>query len=74
MISLVCFLIPSLYFFSFVSRTDRYVMSGHQNGAVSIWDTHEVTHDDNSSDSVSHLEPVFSFLAHNDCVNSIRLV
>ena len=49
-------------------------MSGHQNGAVSIWDIQNLPGDRDNDDSLLQLEPVFSFLAHNDCVNSIRLV
>ena len=59
-------------------------MSGHQTGAVSVWDVAEAAQEDSggvggsghaSSDLSSNAHQVaasVSFLAHQDCVNSIR--
>ena len=77
-IVLYCILLYTLH------RTGSYLVSGHQTGAVSVWDVKEAAQEDSggvggsghaSSDLSSNAHQVaasVSFLAHQDCVNSIR--
>lgn len=67
-------------------RTGSYLVSGHQTGAVSVWDVAGAAGEDStissgggrgsaSVDLHSNAHQVassVSFLAHQDCVNSIR--
>ena len=69
-------------------RTGAYLVSGHQTGAVSVWDVTEAAGEDSTvgsgggdergcatDDLYSNVQQVaasVSFLAHQDCVNSIR--
>ena len=69
-------------------RTGAYLVSGHQTGAVSVWDVAEATGEDSTVGSgggdgrgcatddlcgnAQQVAASVSFLAHQDCVNSIR--
>ena len=75
-----------LLFICIPHRTGSYLVSGHQTGAVSVWDVAEAAgeastissdgdKDNTSSDlhgNVHQVAASVSFLAHQDCVNSIR--
>ena len=71
-------------------RTGSYLVSGHQTGAVSVWDVMEAAREDSPTTSgggggggggrslddpnsnAHQVAASVSFLAHQDCVNSIR--
>ncbi|GFW96108.1 uncharacterized protein TNCV_958211 [Trichonephila clavipes] len=55
-----------------ISRCGRYVVSGNNNGIISIWDTYEESKA-LECDEFSVLKPIQFFLGHNDCVNGISL-
>ncbi|GFQ88929.1 telomerase Cajal body protein 1 [Trichonephila clavata] len=54
-----------------ISRCGRYVVSGNNNGIISIWDTYEESKA-LECDEFSVLKPIQFYLGHNDCVNGIR--
>ncbi|XP_063967162.1 telomerase Cajal body protein 1-like [Lytechinus pictus] len=55
-----------------VDSTGQYLVSGNQNGSVSIWDTSQPpTSSMNDTDPI--LLPCYKYKAHDDCVNGISL-
>ena len=59
--------------FLWLSSTGRYLLSGNQNGTVSVWDLTSAPVPQLNSDAV--LPPMTTFLAHdNDTVNGLRCV
>uniref|UniRef100_T1J4T9 WD repeat-containing protein 79 n=1 Tax=Strigamia maritima TaxID=126957 RepID=T1J4T9_STRMM len=54
-----------MYFCS--DKSGEYILSGHNNGAISVWDTNVDNLDD------VPLPPKLTFQGHDDCVNGIGL-
>ncbi|GFU42113.1 telomerase Cajal body protein 1 [Nephila pilipes] len=55
-----------------ISRCGRYVVSGNNNGIISVWDTYNETVE-SEYNKFRILKPIQFFLGHNDCVNGISL-
>jgi len=64
--------IDTKYFHCIVSvcSTGRYVMSGNQNGIVSVWDLTSAPISQLNADPI--LPTVSTFHAHDDTVNGLR--
>ncbi|GBM01993.1 hypothetical protein AVEN_269586-1 [Araneus ventricosus] len=50
----------------------RYVVSGNNNGVITIWDAYKEPKE-SDFDEFSVLEPVQFYMGHKDCVNGISL-
>lgn len=55
-----------------ISRCGQYVVSGNNNGVVTVWDVKLPSKQIHVGQSII-LEPVQFYQAHNDCVNGISL-
>lgn len=57
-----------------LDETDKFLMSGNNDGSVGVWDLTEAFNcDDAKKDDDVVLEPVLRWNAHEDCVNGVSL-
>ena len=63
-----CLIFPCIFVFS----SGRYLVSGNQDGGVSVWDTSVAAEEQGEGDPV--LPPILQYRAHSDTVNGARLV
>ncbi|GIY32614.1 telomerase Cajal body protein 1 [Caerostris extrusa] len=55
-----------------ISRSGNYIVSGNNNGVITVWDTAQEPKVVGFAD-IPVLEPTLFFMGHNDCVNGIGL-
>ncbi|XP_070539017.1 telomerase Cajal body protein 1-like [Ptychodera flava] len=56
-----------------IDCTGQFVVSGNQNGTVTVWDTTVAAVAEHNADTEPVLPPVLSYFAHGDCVNGVSL-
>ncbi|KAF8796899.1 telomerase Cajal body protein 1-like [Argiope bruennichi] len=55
-----------------ITRGGRYIVSGNNNGIISVWDTYKEPKE-TETDDFDVLEPTLFYMGHKDCVNGISL-
>ncbi|XP_077986818.1 telomerase Cajal body protein 1-like [Glandiceps talaboti] len=56
-----------------IDSTGQFIVSGNDNGSLTVWDTHVSPTTDNTNDNEPTLQPVLTYVAHYDSVNGVSL-